>query len=546
VTVTGTASSANSCNGVLVAVQENGTAGPWWNAATASWQAAPVLNPAALGPGGGCGGGWSLPVPVGRQGAVLAVTAHATDADREVDPGDATSTVTVSPATKGPHLKVGSPVVAPGSSVSVSGGGFTPGEQVQISLPGAVLATGTAGATGNLPSTRALVPGSFPPGLSGITATGKSSGKAATAALYVSMNWPQLGYNPARIGYQPNDTNLSYEETPGVAYRLLPSVVYDTGAPVRSSPAVYDLVGYVGNDAGDVDAVSTTTGVLVWQATTGGAVDSSPALDPKAGLVIAGSGDDNVYAFNMQTGATVWKAPTGGAVESSPDIVNGVVYVGSDDGRLYALNETTGAVLWSAPLSGKVTASPAVDATAGEVAVGDSAGDITAFSTGGTSPGSVLWTYTTGGAAGTPLISGGTVYAGSADGHEYALSETTGALKWSAPLGGTPSPAALLNGVLYVGSSGGGLFSLSAASGSVHWQDTAPGPVTGTSVTGGMVTIECSNGMVAGYRSVGENTWLAHTGAALSGSPAIVDNAVIVGAGDSGLYVYTAFAQPMV
>src|SRR6202011_249194 len=102
------------------------------------------------------------------------------------------------------------------------------------------------------------------------------------------------------------------------------------------------------------------------------------------------------------------------------------------------------------------------------------------------------------------------------------------------------------NGALYVGSSSGGLFSLATADGSVNWQDKAAGPVTGISITGGILFIECSNGTVAGYRVKGENVWLAQTGAGLSGTPAIVDNAIILGAGDSGLYVYTPFGELMV
>jgi outer membrane protein assembly factor BamB len=545
VTAAGSASSANSCNGVLVAVQQDGPAGPWWNAATQSWQPALAWNQATLGSAGTCSGGWSFPVTVQPQGAVLEFFARATDADGEVDPVGATSTVIVSPAPNGPHLKLNAPLVAPGSSVSVSGGGFSPGEQVQISLPGAVLATATATAKGNLPSVRAKVPKGYPVGLSGITATGQTSGLAVTAPLYVTTSWPELGDNPARTAYQA-DTALSTQETPGRGYGLDPSAVYDTGAPVRSSAAVADLVAYIGNDAGDVDAVSTANGALLWQASTGGPVDSSPAIDPKAGLVVVGSGDDNVYAFNINTGATVWKTPTGAAVESSPAIADGVVYVGSDDGNLYALNEATGAVLWSAALTGTVTASPAVDSARGEVVVSDSAGDVTAFSAGGTAPGTMLWTYTTGGAAGTPLISAGTVYVGSADGHEYALAESTGAQQWATPLGGTPSPAALANGVLYVGTSADGLFGLTAASGAVDWQDKTPGAVTGIAVTSGFFYIECANGTVAGYRVKGLNVWLAQTGAGLSGTPAIVDNAVIIGAGDSNLYVYTPFGLPMI
>jgi outer membrane protein assembly factor BamB len=545
VTATGTASSAHSCNGVLVAVEENGAAGQWWNAASATWQAAPFWNQATLGSAGTCSAGWSFPVTVERQGAVLAFYARATDSDGEVDPAGTTSTVTVRPATTGPHLTLGSSMVSPGLAVSLTGGGFSPGEKVQISLPGAVLTTVTATSKGSLPSTRATVPSDFPTGVSGITGTGETSGLAATARLYVSTSWTELGHDPGRTGYQPNDVALSHVETPGESYAMAASVTFDTGAPISSSPAVSDLVAYVGNNAGDVEAISTTSGTAIWTATTGGAVKSSPAIDPQAGLVVVGSGDDNVYAFNMQTGATVWNTTTGGAVDSSPAILNGVVYVGSDDGTLYALNETTGVVIWSAAMSGQVTSSPAVDPSGDEVVAADSAGDVTAFSASGSSPGSVLWTHKTGGAAGTPIISGSTVYVGSADGNEYALSETTGAVTWSRALGGTPSVAALLKGDVYVGSSAGQLFALSAASGSVKWQEHARGPVTGLGMIGGMMFVESSNGDVASYRAGGSPVWVKRTGAGLSGTPAIVDNALIVGAGDSALYVYTPFAEPM-
>ena len=50
-----------------------------------------------------------------------------------------------------------------------------------------------------------------------------------------------------------------------------------------------------------------------------------------------------MYALNATTGAVLWTATTGGAVDSSPAVANGVVYVGSDDDKVYALNATTGA-----------------------------------------------------------------------------------------------------------------------------------------------------------------------------------------------------------
>ena len=60
-----------------------------------------------------------------------------------------------------------------------------------------------------------------------------------------------------------------------------------------------------------------------------------------------GSDDNNIYALNATTGAKLWNYTTGGGVDSSPAVANGVVYVGSDDNNTYALNATTGAKLWN-------------------------------------------------------------------------------------------------------------------------------------------------------------------------------------------------------
>jgi outer membrane protein assembly factor BamB len=63
-------------------------------------------------------------------------------------------------------------------------------------------------------------------------------------------------------------------------------------------------------------------------------------------VVLVGSSDGNLYAFDA-AGTTdcsgtptfclpLWTGSTGGGVDSSPAIANGMVYVGSEDGKLYA------------------------------------------------------------------------------------------------------------------------------------------------------------------------------------------------------------------
>jgi eukaryotic-like serine/threonine-protein kinase len=54
------------------------------------------------------------------------------------------------------------------------------------------------------------------------------------------------------------------------------------------------------------------------------------------GVVYVRSSGDNLYALNAATGAVAWKGTTGGTIDSSPAVASGVVYVGSADNNVYA------------------------------------------------------------------------------------------------------------------------------------------------------------------------------------------------------------------
>jgi len=59
-----------------------------------------------------------------------------------------------------------------------------------------------------------------------------------------------------------------------------------------------------------------------------------------------------LYTFNAATGGSIWNASTSGFIESSPALAYDVIYVGSGDGKLYAFNASTGAKLWLLPAWG--------------------------------------------------------------------------------------------------------------------------------------------------------------------------------------------------
>lgn len=142
-------------------------------------------------------------------------------------------------------------------------------------------------------------------------------------------------------------------------------------------------------------------GGLAWQAVVGDEEEPQPLIagpalnpDPDNPLVLVGSEDGNLYAYDAELGGDpLWSFPTRGKIWSTPVVRNGVAYFGSHDHNVYAVN--------------------VVDGTE-------------------------EWRFTTGGAvAGRPLIFDGLVVVGSFDRKLYALDASTGEMRWPEPVEGS-------------------------------------------------------------------------------------------------------------
>ena len=231
------------------------------------------------------------------------------------------------------------------------------------------------------------------------------------------------------------------------------------------------------NHTGTSTSTGPTTNNTLWNYTTGGQVDSSPAV--AGDLVYVGSYDDNVYCLNATNGAVVWTYTTGSYVESSPAVVNGLVYVGSDDGNVYCLNATNGAVVWTYTTGSFVFSSPAV--ASDFVYVGSSNGHVYCLNA---TNGAVVWTYTTGWFVySSPAVVGGLVYVGSLDDSVYCLNATDGTLVWNYTTGGWVwSSPAVVNGVVYVGSEDGNIYAFGPSS--ANYDVSIEGVIASKSVVG--------------------------------------------------------------
>jgi outer membrane protein assembly factor BamB len=238
---------------------------------------------------------------------------------------------------------------------------------------------------------------------------------------------------------------------------------------IYGTPVTGDGRVYLGGFNGTLYALDLTTGAVIWQQETGGAIIGAPAL--AGGTVYVGSSDDKLYAFDAGTGTPSWPAfKTGGAIWSRPVVEGGTLYVTSMDKRLYALDSATGESRWPQPFEAH-GAMPSTPALAGNTLyVGALDNRLYAIDA---SSGKELWSFEASNWIWCePFVADGVVYFGALDHRLYALDAATGGQHWSqafhakAPIRARPALAA---GVLIVADNSGEVYGLDPATGEQRW-----------------------------------------------------------------------------
>ncbi|MDH7564796.1 MAG: PQQ-binding-like beta-propeller repeat protein [Candidatus Bathyarchaeota archaeon] len=305
--------------------------------------------------------------------------------------------------------------------------------------------------------------------------------------------WAVFHHDPAHTGFSnstvPSDLCLWWDTGTSI------------NGSVRSSPAAVGGRVFVGSSDKKLYVLNATTGAIIWSYSTGGAVESSPAVD-EDGRVWVGSMNGSIYALNATktTASLIWKfsTPTKGAIYSSPTVAAGIVYFGSLDGYVYALDAAAKTEKWRFWTACPVFSSPAVSGS--RIFVGASDGRVYALSL----TGRVEWFFNTGqNCSSSPTMVNSKVFVGSDNGKVYALDETTGAHIWNfTTQGKVKSSPAVVGGMVFVGSDDSRIYALNETTGTQIWNYT--------------------------------------TGGAVRSSPAIADGRVFVGSGDSKLYILNA------
>ncbi len=147
-----------------------------------------------------------------------------------------------------------------------------------------------------------------------------------------------------------------------------------------ASAAYREGILYFGNEIGEVYALDSTKGTLVWTYSNPNRdqqIDSSPAVTDE--LVVIGHGDKHLHAIDRKTGQGKWTVPTRAQIASSPVIAGDKVIFGSNDKQLYLVRLSDGEVLWKHNAGQPIRGSAAVSGDRFVIGTDNTGGKVLCF-----------------------------------------------------------------------------------------------------------------------------------------------------------------------
>ena len=334
-------------------------------------------------------------------------------------------------------------------------------------------------------------------------------------------------------------------------------------APVVSSGRVFTI------DGGVTVAATSTAGATLWSADLTADFDRGGGQSG-GGLAVGGerlfatTGYGELVALNATTGGILWRQELDTLASGAPATDGNMVYVSGRDGSAWALSAADGKVIWRVVGTKGTTGyvgSAAPTITDRVVIFPSSGGELLAVLKVGN--GTTVWRSSLAGKrlgrayafsadiTGDAVISGSTLFAGTASGRTVALDASSGEQLWSAGEGAL-GPVAVAGGSLFLVNDEAKLVRLDASTGEVIWSVPMPyftdekvkrrkgiyahyGPV----LAGGRVIVVSSDGLLRAFDPAsGSLTHTAEIPGGAATQPAVAGGVLFVVGGEGQLHAF--------
>lgn len=149
----------------------------------------------------------------------------------------------------------------------------------------------------------------------------------------------------------------------------------DLGNPTGSTPAVAGSLAFVGTEGNEFLAIDFQQRVVAWtyqHRPNASSYRSSAACNGE--VVVVGSRDKHLHAFEASSGRPLWHFAAKGRVDGSVAILGRRAIAGASDGRVYLVDLTDGKEVDVFEAGGDITGSPAV--AEGRLVIGNSRGQL--------------------------------------------------------------------------------------------------------------------------------------------------------------------------
>jgi outer membrane protein assembly factor BamB len=301
---------------------------------------------------------------------------------------------------------------------------------------------------------------------------------------YTNVAWPETGGVPTHAMY-----HLGLAAAPAKAWQVDIGDGSEKGRKLLSRPVVADDRVFVMDIDFEISAYRAETGERLWRHEPKVPKADSEAfgggLAYNAGRLYVTTGFGDVLALESDTGMIVWKQTLSGPMRAAPTVSGGQLYVVTIDNQLNVLDADTGEKKWTHTAiseSAGLLGGGSVAVEGSTVVVPYSSGEIFAMRA---ENGRVVWSdnltavrridamASLAHIRGSPVIDRGVVYAISHSGRLVAIDQRSGARIWERSIGGVDMPW-VAGEFIFVLSNENELYCLTRQGGRVRWVQPLP------------------------------------------------------------------------